>query len=89
MLPNDDRSEGLSGSAQERIVGLLLIVGGAVGFGTVYLLWVHAPASMPVPPGMPTNLLPLLSPLNCILPATVIGSGLLVLIGIRKLILGD
>ena len=44
---------------------------------------------MPVPPGLPRNLLPLVSPLNCILPVTVIGSGLLVLLGIKKLILGD
>ena len=89
MGPNEDRSEGLSGSAQERVIGLLLIVGGVVGFGVVYLLWLLAPDSMPAPPGLPRNLLPLASPLNCILPITVIGSGFLVLIGLRKLIVGD
>ena len=89
MAPNDDRSEGLSGSAQERLIGLLLILGGAVGFGVVYLLWLYAPAAMPAPPGLPRNLLPLASPLNCILPVTVLGSGFLVLIGLRKLIVGD
>jgi hypothetical protein len=89
MAPNDDRSEGLSGSAQERLIGLLLILGGAVGFGVVYLLWLYAPAAMPAPPGLPRNLLPLASPLNCILPVTVIGSGLLILIGLKKLIVGD
>ena len=89
MAPNDDPSGGLSGSAQERLIGLFLILGGIVGFGVVYLLWLFAPASMPVPPGLPSNLLPLISPLNCVLPMTVIGSSLLVLIGLRKLILGD
>jgi hypothetical protein len=89
MAPNDDRSEGLSGSAQERLIGLLLIVGGVVGFGVVYLLWLYAPAAMPVPPGLPRNLLPLVSPLNCMLPVTVIGSGLLVLLGLKKLVVGD
>ena len=89
MAPDDDRSQGLSGSAQERLIGLLLILGGVVGFGVVYLLWLYAPATIPAPPGLPRNLLPLTSPLNCVLPVTVIGSGLLVLIGLRKLIVGD
>jgi hypothetical protein len=89
MALNDDESRGLSGSAQERLIGLLLILGGVVGFGIVYLMWLFAPASMPVPPGLPRNLLPLVSPLNCILPLTVVGSGLLVLIGSKKLIVGD
>ena len=89
MAPDDDRFEGLSNSAQERLIGLLLIVGGVVGFGVVYLLWLYAPATIPAPPGLPRNLLPLTSPLNCILPITVIGSGLLVLIGFKKLIVGD
>ena len=89
MAPNDDLTRGLSGGAQERLIGLLLILGGVVGFGVVYLLWLYAPASIPAPPGLPLNLLPLTSPLNCVLPATVIGSGLLVLIGLRKLIIGE
>lgn len=89
MAPNEDPSGGLSGSAQERLIGLLLILGGVVGFGVVYLLWLYAPAAMPVPPGLPRNLLPLVSPLNCILPVTVIGSGLLILFGLKKLIVGD
>jgi hypothetical protein len=89
MAPNDDPSEGLSGSAQERLIGLLLILGGMAGFGIVYLLWLYAPGAMPAPPGLPRNLLPLVSPLNCILPVTVIGSGLLVLFGLKKLVVGD
>ena len=89
MAPNDDRFEGLSNSAQERLIGLLLILAGVVGFGVVYLLWLYAPASIPAPPGLPRNLLPLTSPLNCILPVTVIGSGCLILIGLKKVIVGD
>jgi hypothetical protein len=89
MPPPDEPSEGLSASAQERLIGLGLILCGVAGFGVVFLLWLYAPASMPVPPGLPRNLLPLISPLNCILPMTVIGSGLLVLVGLRKLILAD
>ena len=89
MPPHDEPNEGLSGSAQERLIGLLLILGGVAGFGVVYVLWLYAPASMPVPPGLPRNLLPLISPLNCVLPMTLVGSSVLVLIGFRKLILGD
>jgi hypothetical protein len=89
MLPRDERPGGLSGSAQERLLGLGLIVCGLAGFGVVYLLWRYAPASMPTPPGLPSNLLPLASPINCVLPVSLVTSSLLVLIGFRKLILGD
>jgi hypothetical protein len=51
-------------------------------------MWRYAPASMPTPPGLPGNLLPLASPLNCVLPVSLVTSSLLVLIGVRKLILG-
>ena len=89
MPPHDEPNDGLSGGAQERVIGLLLILGGVAGFGVVYLLWLYAPASIPTPPGLPRNLLPLLSPLNCILPMTAVGSSLLVLLGLRKLIFAD
>jgi hypothetical protein len=64
-------------------------VGGVLGFGLVYLLWQYAPASMPAPPGLPRGLLPIASPLNCFLPITAIGSSLLVLIGLKRLITGE
>jgi len=89
MVPRDDRDAGLSGGAQERLVGVLMIIGGVTGFGAVYLLWLYAPSMMPVPPGLPSNLLPLASPLNCILPGTAIGSCLLVVVGLRKLVFAD
>jgi hypothetical protein len=89
MPPHDEPNDGLSGGAQERLIGLLLMLGGGAGFGVVYLLWLYAPASMPVPPGLPRNLLPIASPLNCVLPMTAVGSSLLVLLGFKKLILAD
>ena len=80
---------GCPAAREERLIGLALIVGGMIGFGVVYVLWLYAPAAMPAPPGLPRNLLPLTSPLNCMLPVTVIGSSLLVLIGLKKLALGE
>jgi hypothetical protein len=89
MAPNDDRFDGLSSSAQERLIGLLLILGGVVGFGVVYLLSLYAPASMPAPPGLPRSVLPIISPMTCLLPITAIGSCLLVLIGLKRLVIGE
>ena len=86
MTPGDPPPGGRQLNAEERLIGVALILGGVVGFGLVYLMWMFAPASMPVPPGLPRNLLPIASPLNCILPITAIGSSLLVLIGLRRLI---
>jgi hypothetical protein len=89
MIPNDLPDEGLSGGAQDRLIGLALIIGGVLGFGVVYVLWLHAPPAMPAPPGLPRNLLPLASPLNCMLPIAAVGSRLLVLLGLKKLVFGD
>jgi hypothetical protein len=89
MPSPDEPRHSISGAVQERLIGLAMIVGGIGGFGLVYLLWLYAPTAVPAPPGLPRNLLPLTSPLNCILPVTLIGSSLLVLIGLRKLILAD
>jgi len=83
-LPGWDRA-----NAGERLTGAGLILLGLIGFGAVYLLWQYAPASMPVPAGMPRTLLPLASPLNCVLPITAIGASLLVLVGLKRLILPD
>jgi hypothetical protein len=89
MSPGDEPPRSRQEDLEARLTGLALILGGVVGLGVVYLLWLFAPATMPVPPGMPRNLLPLTSPLNCMLPVVAIGSSALVLIGLRKLILGD
>ena len=83
--PHDARSDTL----HERLVGLGLIFGGMLAFGGVYLIWQLAPVSIPVPPGIPRDLLPLTSPVNCILPISAIGASALVLVGMRKVILGE
>ena len=87
MVPRDEPPS--QSGAQERLIGLGLIVGGVLGFSVVYLMWAYAPAAMPAPPGIPRNLLPIASPLNCILPVTAVGSSALVLFGLRKLIVGE
>jgi hypothetical protein len=89
MIPPDDPRGGGQHSLGDRLIGLGLILGGLVGFGAVYLLWQYAPASMPAPPGLPRGLLPIISPLNCILPITAVGSSLLVMIGLKRLITGE
>jgi hypothetical protein len=86
-LPDGPRRSSPSG--EDRLIGLGLILAGLIGFGAVYLLWQFAPAAMPAPPGLPRGLLPLASPLNCILPITAVGSSLLVLIGLKRLITGE
>jgi hypothetical protein len=86
MVPPD---EPRSDAAQERLIGLALIACGVLGFGVTFLLWRYAPAAMPVPPGLPRTMLPLLSPLTCMLPFAVLGASLLILVGLRKLILGN
>ena len=89
MSPSDEPPSGLSDAAQERLIGLALIACGVLGFGVVFLLWRYAPAAMSAPPGLPRTLLPLLSPLTCMLPVTGLGAGLLVVVGLRKLILAS
>ena len=88
MTPPDEPRREYS-SAGDRLIGLGMIVGGLIGFGLVYLMWQFAPAAMPAPAGLPRGLLPLASPLNCILPITAVGSSLLVTIGLKRLIAGE
>lgn len=89
MTPPNQSGDGYRPEVGDRLIGLGLILAGLIGFGAVYLMWHFAPASMPVPPGLPRNLLPLASPLNCILPITAVGSSLLVLIGLKRLMTGE
>jgi hypothetical protein len=86
VTPRDDPPGSRRGDVEDRLIGLALMLVGVLGFGLVYLMWLYAPASMPAPPGLPRNLLPIASPLNCILPITAIGSSLMVLLGLRRLI---
>lgn len=90
MIPRDEPPRGgFRASLGDRLIGLALIFGGLLGFGAVYLLSLYAPASMPAPPGLPRSVLPIISPMTCLLPITAIGSCLLVLIGLKRLIVGE
>jgi hypothetical protein len=89
VTPRDEPPGGFRASLGDRLIGLAMILGGVLGFGAVYLLWQYAPASMPAPPGLPRGVLPLASPMNCLLPITAIGSSLLVLIGLKRLVVGE
>jgi hypothetical protein len=89
MTPEEQPRDSFQDSLGERLIGLGMILGGLLGFGLVYLMWRYAPASMPVPPGLPRDLLPIASPLNCVLPIVAIGSSLLVLFGLKRLVIGE
>jgi hypothetical protein len=87
MSMGDERPGWRRARVQERLTGLAIILAGVVGFGLVYLLWRYPPPTLPAPAGLPPGLLPIASPLNCMLPTVAIGSCALVLIGLRRLVL--
>lgn len=89
MPPDRDHPPRRPSSRSERLVGLGLVLAGTGGFGLAYLLWWIVPAAMPAPPGLPGPMLPLLSPLICALPILAVGSAALVLLGLRRLVLGE
>ena len=72
-----------------RLVGLGLIVLGVASAGVLYGLWLLDQAfglRPPAPPGLPPGLSPVLSPLSCLLPVGAIGSVLLVVEGLRRVV---
>ncbi|MFN8637756.1 MAG: hypothetical protein U0893_28215 [Chloroflexota bacterium] len=89
MKPEDQLPGWERAHAGERLIGLGLILLGVLCFGLVYLLWRYAPALMPAPANLPRTLLPIASPLNCMLPVAAITASVLVLIGIRRVIFPD
>jgi hypothetical protein len=80
---HDERSDPLWG---ERLVGLGLIALGMIGFGLLYLFWRIGPLMPAAPPGMPSGLMPMLSPIACMVPVIGLGSCGLVLLGLKRLI---
>ena len=86
MRPDPDRDRQPDWLWQERLVGLGLMVLGAAGFGLVYLFWTLGPLLPAAPPGMPRGVMPLLSPIACLVPLTAIGSSALLLLGLRRLL---
>jgi hypothetical protein len=73
----------------ERLVGLGLIALGMIGFGLVYLFWKIGPLMPAAPANMPRGLMPMLSPIACMVPMISLGSCGLVLLGLRRLLFPD
>jgi hypothetical protein len=73
----------------DRLIGLALMLLSLLGFGLVYLLWLVGPLTPPAPRGLPPGLLPMLSPLACLVPAAAIGCCALFLLGLRRLLFPD
>ena len=62
---------------------------GVAGFDLIYLFWTIGPLMPASPPGMPRGLMPIFSPISCLVPGIAIGSSGLVLIGLRRLLFPD
>jgi hypothetical protein len=75
----------------ERLRGLLLILLGCVSLMLVYLAQQHGWLQLrpPTPPGARPELLPVITPLSCVLPMAAIGALGLCLAGLQKLLGGD
>src|SRR5207248_9386594 len=75
----------------ERLRGLLLILLGCASLMLVYLAqqngWLQV--RPPTPPGARPGLLPVITPLSCVLPMAAIGALGLFLAGLQKLLGGD
>ncbi|MCC7104292.1 MAG: hypothetical protein IT307_04050 [Chloroflexi bacterium] len=77
---------------KQRLQGLALML---AGMGVLYLLTLARTAgwfvrlTTPVPPSLPTQALPLLDPLACLVPAIAIGSVGLIVVGARNFLAPD
>ena len=75
----------------ERLQGLLLILVGCTLMLLLYLAqqsgWLQA--RPPIPAGVRPDLLPVVTPLSCLLPLASLGAVGLCLVGIRKLLTPD
>jgi hypothetical protein len=78
---------------RERLVGLALILAGLASMGVVYLFWQHRSTLVlapPVPPpGLPPTMMPLASPLDCLMPFAALAATGLVVEGFRRLVFPD
>jgi hypothetical protein len=76
---------------RERLQGLLLIVAGCVALLLVHLAqqagWFQL--RPPTPPGLRPELLPVITPLSCLLPMVALGGLGLCLVGLKKLFAPD
>ena len=70
-----------------RLVGVGLIALGLISAGVIYGLWLLDQAiglRPPAPPGLPSGMSPVLSPLACLVPLGGLGATLLVIEGVRR-----
>jgi hypothetical protein len=76
----------------DRLQGLLLILAGCACLSLIYLAqqngWLHQ-ARPPTPPGVSPDLLPVITPISCILPMAALGALGLCFAGAKKLIAPD
>jgi hypothetical protein len=75
---------------RERLVGLALVIAGIASMGVVYWFWQnrsHLAPAPPVPaPGLPRAMMPLASPLDCVMPFAALAAAGLVLEGLRRMV---
>jgi len=73
---------------QERLTGLVLVLIGLAGMTLVYLYYQHRDVlpQPPTPPGMTPRMVPLFSPLECIMPLAAFGSAALIFMGLRRMV---
>ena len=75
---------------RERLVGLALVLAGLASMGIVYWFWqnrANLVLAPPVPaPGLPRTMMPLASPLDCLMPFAALASAGLVLEGLRRMV---
>jgi|GraSoiStandDraft_4_1057263.scaffolds.fasta_scaffold2791408_1 hypothetical protein len=86
MIPESDRPGGGDSRLGDRLIGLALMLASLLGFGLVYLLWLVGPLMPPAPRGLPPGMLPMLSPLSCLVPGAAIGCCALFVLGLRRLL---
>jgi hypothetical protein len=76
----------------ERLQGLLLILAGCLCLTLIYLAqqngWLQQ-ARPPTPPGVHPELLPVITPLSCVLPMAAMGALGLCFAGAKKLVAPD
>lgn len=77
---------------RERLTGLVLIVVGLASMAVLFWMFQNRGrffVAPPPPPGMPGTMLPIVSPLDCMMPFAALGAVATVLEGFRRLLFPD